>query len=236
LVKEKREDSSDAKLWWGGLRAIGKVPAAGYGDVSYWADAAIVQGNEKLLELEDEGHRLKRVVSRKVQRVGGWAIDVGGRWASQLPARPIFTLGYALGSGDKDPERGADRAFRQTGLQSNDEEFRTYGELLRPELSNLSVPVLAVQFPILSKTYVEFAYRHFRQHYAAPFLRDARIEANPNGVNKNIGQEWMIYSAIKEWNDVEIELVAAAFRAGRAYGALTGKKAYSFFTKVTYGF
>jgi hypothetical protein len=236
LVKEKREDSSDAKLWWGGIRAMGKVPAAGYGDVSYWADAAIVRGNEKLLELEDEGHRLKRVVSRQAQRVGGWAIDLGGRWASELPGRPMFTLGYALGSGDKNPERGADRAFRQTGLQSNDEEFRTYGELLRPELSNLSVPVLAVQFPIFSESHVEFAYRRSRQHHAAPFLRDARIEADPNGISKSIGQEWMIYSGIKEWENLEIELVGAAFRAGHAYGALSGKRAYSLFTKVTFSF
>jgi alginate production protein len=236
LIKEKKEDSSDAKLWWGGIRAMGKMTAAGYGHVSYWADAAMVRGNEKLLELEDEGHRLRRVLSRKAQRVGGWAVDTGGRWASELPGRPMFTLGYALGSGDKNLEGGTDRAFRQTGLQSNDEEFRTYGELLRPELSNLRIPVVAVQFPIHSETYIEFAYRHFRQHHAAPFLRDARIETDPNGINKNIGQEWMIYSAIKEWNEVEIELVAAAFRAGRAYGTLSGKKAYSFFTQVTYGF
>ncbi|MGH7848189.1 MAG: alginate export family protein [Candidatus Binatia bacterium] len=236
LVKAEREDATDAILWWGGLRAMGSAPAAGHGDFSYWADAAMVMGNEKLLELEGEGGGRKRVISRKHHRVRGWAIDVGGRWASKLPARPMFTAGYALGSGDKDPDSGSDRAFRQTGLQSNDEEFRTYGELLRPELSNLGIAVLAVQFPLFSESHVEFAYRHFRQHYAVPFLRDARIEADPNGISKNIGQEWMIYFGIKEWESVEIELVGAAFRAGHAYGALSGKTAYSFFTQVTYGF
>jgi hypothetical protein len=148
----------------------------------------------------------------------------------------LFTLGYAVGSGDKNPEGGPDRAFRQTGLQANDEEFRTYGELLRPELSNLSIPILAIQFPILSKSHVEFAYRHFRQLYAVPFLRDARIEAEPNGINKNIGQEWMLYSVLKEWKKIEIELVGAAFRAGHAYGTLSGKMAYSLFTKWTFEF
>lgn len=168
--------------------------------------------------------------------MGGWAVDAGGRWESELPVRPVFILGYALGSGDKNPERGSDRAFRQTGLQSNDEEFRTYGELLRPELSNLSIPVLAVQFPLFSKSHVEFAYRHFRQLQAAPFLRDARIEADPDGINKNIGQEWMLYFLIKDWKKIEIEMVGAAFRAGDAYGALSGKTAYSLFAKVTYEF
>jgi hypothetical protein len=235
-VRADREDPSDAKLWWGGLRAMGSEPVAGHGDFSYWADAAIVSGREKLVEFSNAPGNQKVATSRSSRRVRGWAIDVGGRWDSELPGRPLFTVGYARGSGDKNPDRGSDRSFRQTGLQSNDEEFRTYGELLRPELSNLSIPVLAVQFPILSKSHVEFAYRRFRQVHAAPFLRDARIEADPNGINKNIGQEWMLYAVIKQWRKVEIEVVGAAFKAGRAYGDLSGKMAYSIFTKVTFEF
>ena len=215
---------------------MGSEAVTQYGELSYWADTAVVLGNEKRLEFSNTAGNKKLVTSRRNQRVHGWAIDVGGRWESRLPARPLFTLGYALGSGDKNPERGADRAFRQTGLQSNDEEFRTYGELLRPELSNLSIPVLAVQFPIFSKSHIEFAYRYFRQLHAVPFVRDGRIEAEPNGINKNIGQEWMLYSLIKQWKNIEIEMVGAAFRAGRAYGALSGTMAYSLFMKVTYEF
>jgi hypothetical protein len=93
-----------------------------------------------------------------------------------------------------------------------------------------------VQFPIFWKSHIEFAYRHFRQVHAAPFLRDARIEAEPNGIKKNIGHEWMLYSVIKQWKNLEIELVGAAFKAGNAYGALSGKMAYSLFTQVTFGF
>jgi alginate production protein len=236
LVKTDREDASDARLWWGGIRASGSEPAAAYGELSYWADAAIVLGNEKFLELANAPSNQEVVTSRRKRRVRGWAFDLGGRWDSQLPGQPLFTLGYAVGSGDKTPESGSDRAYRQTGLQSNDEEFRTYGEILRPELSNLSIPVVAVRFPIFSKSYVEFAYRHYRQLHAASFVRDGRIEADPNGINKNIGQEWMLYSLIKQWKKIEIELVGAAFRAGNAYGALSGKMAYSLFTKVTWEF
>lgn len=236
FVSPDSEDPSDARLWWGGIRASGSETGA-YGEFSYWADAAIVLGNEKLLELAGAPGNPQVVTSRRKQRVRGWAFDSGLRWDSPLPAEPLFTLGYAVGSGDKTQESGSDRAFRQTGLESNDEEFRTYGEILRPELSNLSIPVVAVRLPILSKTYVEFAYRHFRQIHAAPFVRgEARIEAEPNGINKNIGQEWMLYSLIKEWKKIEIELVGAAFRAGNAYGALSGKMAYSLFTKITFEF
>jgi hypothetical protein len=235
FVSTDSEDDSDARLWWSGIRASGNEPVATHGEISYWADVASVFGRESLLEFDRAGNH--QVVSSKQRRqVRGWALDLGVRWASTLPAEPLFTLGYAIGSGDKRPERGTDTAFRQTGLQSTDEEFRIYGELLQPELSNLRIPVVAVQFPILSRSHIEFAYRHFRQVHAAPFLRDARIETDPTGKKKNIGQEWMLYSLLKEWKNIEIELVGAAFRSGNAYGALSGRMAYSLFTKITYEF
>ncbi len=235
-LNRNREDSSDARLWWAGLRAIGMAPVNGYGEVFYWADTAIVAGKEKLLDFTSATDRKIRVDSRDRRKVLGWAIDLGTRWASPLPLDPLFTTGFALASGDRNPDRGRDQSFRQTGLQSNDEQFRTYGELLRPELSNLFIPVFAVEFPIFSKSHLEFAYRHFRQLYAVPFLRDARLQADPRGIKKNIGQEWMIYFGIKEWENAELELVGAAFRAGNAYGSSSGQKAYSLFLKMTYEF
>jgi hypothetical protein len=225
VVKADRVDDSDARLWWGGIRASGREPAATYGELSYWADAATVFGKETYLDLDNLSGNREVVTARDKRYVRGWALDVGVRWASQFPGEPLFTLGYAIGSGDKNPEQGSDRSFRQTGLQSTDEEFRIYGELLQPELSNLSIPVVAVQFPILSKSYIEFAYRHFRQVHAAPFVRDGRIKADPIGIKKNIGQEWMLYALVRQWKNVEIELVGAAFRSGNAYGALSGKVA-----------
>jgi hypothetical protein len=236
LLNEDREDPSDARLWWGGLRLMGNEPLARYGELFYWADVAVVGGKEKLLELTDAPRNRQRVESRTKRRVRGWAFDIGGQWDSHLPGQPLFTIGYARGSGDRNPGRGTDRSFRQTGLQANDEEFRIYGEVLRPELSNLGIPMLAVRFPVLFRSHVELAYRHFRQVHAAPFLRDVRIDAEPNGIDRNVGQEWMLYTIIKQWKNVEIELVGAAFRAGPAYGALSGKMAYSLFTQVTYEF
>jgi hypothetical protein len=236
VVDVDHDDDSDARLWWGGIRASGSDLKTTAGTFSYWADAAAVVGKETLLELERLASGREVVDARQKRRVRGWAFDLGIRWAPPLPADPLLIFGYAVGSGDKKPETGADRAFRPTGLQSTDEEFRIYGELLQPELSNLHIPVFAVQFPIFSRSYIEFAYRYFRQVHAAPFLRDGRIEADPTGINKNIGQEWMLYSLLKQWRNVEVELAGAAFRSGNAYGSLSGKMAYSLFTKITFEF
>ena len=45
-VRASREDDSDAKLWWGGLRASGKDPFDGIGELSYWADLALAARGE----------------------------------------------------------------------------------------------------------------------------------------------------------------------------------------------
>ena len=39
-----------------------------------------------------------------------------------------------------------------------------------------------------------------------------------------------------EWENLEIELAGAIFRAGDAYGTLAGRQAYSAFLKLTYEF
>jgi hypothetical protein len=59
--------------------------------------------------------------------------------------RPALTAAYAVGSGDDNPGHRVDGAFRQTGLQENEARwtgitrFKYYGELLDPELNNLTV-------------------------------------------------------------------------------------------------
>jgi len=46
----------------------------------------------------------------------------------------------------------------------------------------------------------------------------------------------MLYSFIKQWKNIEVELLGAAFWSGNAYGPLSGKMAYSLLTKITYEF
>src|SRR5205823_14938621 len=88
--------------------------------------------------------------SRRDDDVGGFA--VGARTALDSPRRwrPAFTLGDAFGSGDSNARHGEDTAFRQTGLHRNNDRFlgvdrfHYYGELARPELSNLHIVTASV--------------------------------------------------------------------------------------------
>lgn len=242
LVREEREDPSDADILWLGARASGELDLDRFGELDYWVDSASVVGEEILLNFNKAEGGLRRVSSRIKRDVIGWAFDGGLTWETPIAGRPTLTLGYALGSGDRKPDRGTDRAFRQTGLHDNNDRFRGvdsfryYGELLRPGLSNLHIWTAAVGFRFWRSSSLELVYHLYCQVHPAPFLRDARIGTDPEGNRQAIGQEWDLVVGLEEWKHVEIELVGALFRAGSAYGPLSGETAFNVILKIDYNF
>lgn len=237
-----REDESDANLTWFGLRAIGNRSLDERGDLIYWADAALVQGREKLLSFDSVDDHTSTVDSRSDHTVRGSAIDLGASWKTSLAGKPAFTLGYAWGSGDDSTKDGKDSAFRQTGLHNNKwrffgvNRFRYYGELTRPELSNLSIVTAAVGWRFLANSSVEVVYHRYRQVKASKSLRDFRIDADLSGTNRNIGQELDVVFGFRDARRWDLSVGASAFRAGSAYGAASGKRAYGILAEFTYNF
>ncbi|MCB1822658.1 MAG: alginate export family protein, partial [Candidatus Competibacteraceae bacterium] len=126
--------------------------------------------------------------------------------------------------------------FRQTGLQDQDEEFRDYGVVLRPELSNLRIATLMFGLPVSDDSRLTLGYHRFRQVDAAPFLRDAGIDAEPTGQAKEIGEEFSLALHFQEWEDLEMEVITGRFTAGRAYDAGAGEHTDRLFFKLTYEF
>ena len=149
---------------------------------------------------------------------------------------PTLAVNHARGSGDKDLNDDSDHAFRQTGLQDPTQEFRYYGELLRPELSNLSITTATIGFGVTAESRLTLGYHHFRQVYPAAFLRDARITLRPTGQDHDIGREISLLVEMREWEDLKVVLAAATFRAGNAFGAAAGERANSLFLELTYEF
>jgi hypothetical protein len=236
VIETGREDESDADLNWAGLRATGDIDLSRAGTLRYRADVAAVEGDETLLEFEDDDPGLSRVTSIQKQRVRGWAVDLGVDWTLPLSREPTLQLFYAYGSGDKDLDDDTDRAFRQTGLQDKDEDFRDYGVVLRPELSNLRIATVAIRLPVHEDTHLTLGYHRFRQVDPAPFLREARIDIEPTGESKDIGEEISVVAEFRNWEDVEIDVIAGSFKAGSAYGAAAGERANRLFFKLIYEF
>lgn len=235
LVETARQDENDGNLRWLGLRAAGDFDFSA-GALSYWVDAATVTGDETIFEYTSSVGGMSRVVSAAQQRVRGHATDAGVVWKFAAPRVPILSLSYARGSGDKNLNDDTDRSFRQTGLQDPTQEFRFYGELLRPELSNLAITSALFGFAVTSNSRLTLGYHRFRQVQPAAYLRDARLAISPTGENKDIGQEVSLLAEIREWENLKLVLAAATFKAGQAFGGAAGKRANSLFFEFTLEF
>lgn len=141
---------------------------------SYWANLAFMRGRDEL------SHDFS----------GGYAYDVGVTYRFLgLPYRPNVTLGYAFATGDDKPDDKHNNEFRQTGLQSNEawfagiSEFKTYGEALDPELSNLKILTAGLGFRPAPNISLDLVYHHYRLDEIAEEIRNAEITAEMNQVD-----------------------------------------------------
>jgi hypothetical protein len=147
-------------------------------------------------------------------------------------ARPTVWFGWASGSGDGNTDDGVDRAFRQTGLQENKarfggvKRFHYYGELFRPELSNLAVGSLGASVRFLKNSSADLVLHSYRQRHASARIRDNRLDRNPTGNSRDLGRELDLIFSFRESRAVEFIATLAAFRAGSAFGEKSGEKAY----------
>jgi hypothetical protein len=197
---------------------VGQLGARGL--LGYWIDLGFVRGRERFVEFEELSAR--RSVADEVLRrdVSGWGLDLGLSWILPLQLEPRLFGSYAFGSGDSDPEGGAERSFRQTGLHANEagfggvERFPHYGLLLDPELSNLHVVTLGGGLSLLRSSSLDLVYHHFQLVRAASSLRDARIEVELDARHRHLGDELDLVLAVEEWERVEFD-VALRIR-GRA--------------------
>ncbi len=175
----------------------------------YWLDAAIVSGDEA------------------GKNVRGYGFDVG--WTSRFKYRfkPAFTIGYAFGSGDSNPDDNQDKSFRQTGLQDNSAKLRgvirveQYGEIFEPELSNLMITTFAFGIRPLQTASIDLVYHHFQQVWVLQGrdneLRDVGIKPDPNGVSGDLGDEVNLIFGWKVSKDLRLVAITGIFLPGSAF-------------------
>jgi hypothetical protein len=153
-------------------------------------------------------------------RLRGWALDAG--MAGRLPWRgaPSFTGGYATATGDASGLDGVDTRFRQTGLDDNRarffgvKRFAQYGEVLDPELSNLSVLTVGVGARPLSRTSIDLVYHQYTQRELRRSLSSNRLEATGTGRSTRLGEELDLIVAVQQLRRIDLSLVVGVFRPG----------------------
>ena len=135
-----------------------------------------------------------------------------------------------------------DRNYRQSSLHNNSAElydgtsFRYYGDVLNPELSNLRIATLAIGFPLWRNNAINVIYHHFQQNHASNVLRNTLLDAAPAGNHSEIGREFSLIAGLTRWQPLSIELIAAQFRAGKAFGPEKGQTASRMMLELSYGF
>lgn len=241
-VLRGREDESDARLAWIGLRASGARDSSRRGALGYWLDVASVRGHEWCIEYREESPEFRIVDARVRKQVRGWAFDAGTTWILPAMHEPRISIGFARGSGDDASDDRRDHSFRQTGLQGNEigfggvRRFGRYGQLLEPELSNLSVLTAGLGISLLQSSSLDLLYHRYRLVEAADSLRNANIDAELTGSDRGIGDGVDLVVAVEEWKRFEFELSASAFRRGRAFGSERGNWTLGAFAAVRLAF
>ncbi len=242
-ISNRNNDENDAKLTWMGLRARGRVKIKIPGKFYYWADLAQVRGVDRMAEFSALDSTRDIVTATSRRKVKGWAYDVGASFELPFKFEPYLTVGYARGSGDRNRGAGKNRAFRQTGLHNNNgkfrglSRFRYYGEVLRPDLSNIKIATIALGAPIGESNWIEAVYHGYWQPVADDRIAGSRLDRDPNGTSRRLGQEIdLIFSHRPEASAWEFELTAGAFRAGPAFDAEEGRWAGLVEMKLDYNF
>lgn len=203
---------------FGGLRAYGDwIP-----DNNMWGELGVVRGYQDFSDLR------------------GWGGDIGTTY-SPSGAKPwYFSAGYAFGSGDRNPNDLIDHAFRQTGIQDNNDKFggvtsfKYYGEILEPELSNLHIMTAGVGRRFGRRISLDLVYHKFTQDEALDRLRNTNFKVRPNGTSTDIGQELDVILGHRSGFGLDTELVLAAFDPGRAFD--DARRAYLVKLQLRYRF
>ena len=201
------DQDADRRPVFAGLRARGEPIE----DLDYWLELAYVGGREGS------------------KRIHGWGVDLGATYEFQVGPKPALTLGFAYGSGDGNPDDDTDENFRQTGLQDNEgdfggaTDFKYYGEVLDPELSNLAILTAGLGIRPSDKFSVDLVYHYYFQSRAAPTLRNAGIDAEPSGRSRRIGSGIDLVVGLQEiWDHVDARFGVGYFLPGAAFPGSVG--------------
>lgn len=196
--------------------------------MQHWAIASYVSGKEKGRSVRGEAIDLGAT----------FFLDSGSRW------NPRATVGYAWGSGDDG--KGSDSSHHQTGMQTNMSymgavyDFKTYGTVLAPALTNLHVLTAAVGIAPMEKSSLDLVYHHYRQDETGEV---SKMRITPQADLQNGRALGNGFDLVWGWNPTRAWKVQAytgvfmpsnRFRASTATGAGKAANAWAFGVDVRY--
>jgi alginate production protein len=217
VVRNDRTENDDSPRFFG-LHSSGEIAD----NFDYWLELAQVRGQAG------------------PDRLRGFGFDVGLMYVVERDWEPSFAIGYAFGTGDDDPDDGVEERFRQTGFQENEGEFNGvpsfhyYGELLDPELSNISILTLGTGLLPTEESSVDLVYHRYQQQTREADL-STRVRADPDGGSRLLGDEVDLVAGFEDLHRFDLKLVLGYFMPGRAFPA-DSDNSFLTITEIEYSF
>lgn len=190
-----------------------RIFGAPYADVNYWGDVAYQRGTDGL--------------GKPIQAS---AFDFGvTRRFFDLPLNPNFTLGWAMGTGDSNPDDGVNTGFQPTGLGSNERrfagirQFRAFGETLDPDLTNVKIQTLGFGIRPDPQVSIDLVWHRYRLHKVHGIFQSS-LTVEPaqvdSALSKDLGSEWDLVINFNNFLGVRrlfFDVRFGWFRPGKAY-------------------
>ncbi|WP_152911584.1 alginate export family protein [Roseovarius tolerans] len=208
-IWQQETDGNRDRLRLLGARAQGEA----LDQLSYWADVSWTE------------------TARNGRKQRGRGVDLGGKWQFDHPLKPRLTLGWARGSGN----------FRQPDLHSNegslgqDIETFYYGEVLRPELANLTVLTIGAGMTFDEKLSADVYWRDYRLGNSEHGLRGAALRADPVSGGA-LGQGVDVVIGYRPAKNIAIDGAFGWFEPGSAFAGTRQGRAFAARLELTWKF
>ena len=228
-----RIDEEDADLSWRGISYIAELENDTIGSIDLELHYTAVRGRSILYELEDPESGYAEVAEFTHADIDGQAYGFHARWSPDALDRLTLIVAGATGSGDSTKTGNTNESYRQTGIQGD---LESYGELFQPELSNLNIGLLGLEWQASSSLSVALLHYDYRQNKLADEIRDASIEADPSGTSRDLGTELDLVLSLEHEDTLELYVTYARFKAGKAYDSAPDKSSRFIGVDISYNF
>ncbi|MES9862570.1 MAG: alginate export family protein [Candidatus Thiodiazotropha sp. LLP2] len=216
-IKEfNRIDDEDADLIWKGISYVAGIEHSTLGEFDLELHYSEISGKSTNYEFEEPSSGAVEVTERESEHINGSASGYLLRWTPHVLDEISLILAGAKGSGDSNLENRHNKSYRQTGLQGD---LESYGELYQPELSNLKINMLGIQWRLTEEMSLYLMHFDYRQEKLSDEIRDSSLEVDPSGTSRDLGKELDLTYILEHDETLELFFTYAKFKPGRAYAA-----------------
>jgi hypothetical protein len=232
-VNSDRIDEEDADLIWKGVSLFAEFELNSAGVFDLELHYSEVSGDSTLYEFDELTDNRSEISDQSQSQIDGRAHGYLIRWTPSALNNITLYLAGAKGTGNSSRTESYTTSYRQTGLQGD---LDSYGELFQPELSNLEIGLIGLEWQISQSMSLALMHYDYRQVEPSDEIRDSSLDVDPSGASSDLGQEYDLVYSIEPEDSLELNITYAKFKAGRAYAAYSKDTANYFGVELVYTF